>query len=399
MRRLREALEQDAVDGTMTVVFFCDLDRLKLVNDGHGHAVGDAYIREVSCRIRASVRDTDTVGRIGGDEFVVILQGVLTPTEAIGLAGRVIDGVRQPLQLGGVSFTPSLSLGIAYTSKTSTTADDLLAQADSAMYRAKIDERGAWQVYDPTMRNSAAIHLQLRNDVAGALEHGQFVLHYQPIVQLADGVVVGHEALLRWQHPVRGLLLPAQFLDVVLDSEYESPVTDWVIRQACLDTMRRPEGLGKVTVNVSSVQVGRRDLPDVVNRCLAESGLPASNLVLELTEDRLLSRSDGGQLLQGLHDLGIKLAIDDFGTGYAGLVYLQRFSSLDIVKLDRSFIAELGVNPISEHIVRSMVELARGCGLTLVTEGIETAVQADLLQQLGVQLAQGYYFGRPQPQA
>jgi diguanylate cyclase (GGDEF)-like protein/PAS domain S-box-containing protein len=399
MRRLREALDQDETDGTMTVVFFCDLDRLKLVNDGHGHAVGDAYIREVSCRIRASVRDTDTVGRIGGDEFVVILEGVQTPTEAIGLAGRVIDGVRQPLQLGGVSFTPSISLGIAYASGASTTADELLAQADSAMYRAKIEERGAWQVYDPTMRNSAAAQLQLRNDVAAALRQEQFALHYQPIVQLEDGAVLGHEALLRWHHPRHGLLLPGQFLDVVLDSEYESPVTDWVIRKACRDAMRRPEASRKVTVNVSSVQVGRRDLPDVVSRCLKESGLPPSSLVLELTEDRLLSRPDGAQLLQRLRDLGVSLAIDDFGTGYAGLVYLQRFSSVNIVKLDRCFVADLGQNPISEHIVRSMVELARGCGLTLVTEGVETEEQASLLQQLGVTTAQGYYFGRPQPQA
>jgi EAL domain-containing protein (putative c-di-GMP-specific phosphodiesterase class I) len=324
---------------------------------------------------------------------------VQTPTEAIGLAGRVIDGVRQPLRIGGVNFAPSISLGIAYASGTTTTADELLAQADSAMYRAKIEDRGAWQVYDPTMRNSAAAQLQLRNDIAQAIDQEQFVLHYQPIVRLADGGVLGHEALLRWQHPRRGLLMPAEFLGVVLDSEYESPVTDWVLRQACCDAVRRPEDARKVTVNLSSLQVGRRDLPDVVRRCLDDSGLLPSDLVLELTEDRLLSRPDGAELLQGLRDLGVSIAIDDFGTGYAGFVYLQRFSSVNIVKLDRTFVAELGQNPISEHIVRSMVELARGCGLTLVTEGVETEEQANILQLLGVKLAQGYYFGRPQPQA
>jgi EAL domain-containing protein (putative c-di-GMP-specific phosphodiesterase class I) len=297
-----------------------------------------------------------------------------------------------------VSFAPSISLGIAYASgSSSTTADDLLAQADSAMYRAKIEDRGAWQVYDPTMRNSAATQLQLRNDITQAIELGQFVLHYQPIVQLSDGAVLGHEALLRWQHPRRGLLVPAEFLDVVLDSEYESPVTDWVLRRACLDTVGLPEGARRVTVNVSSLQVGRRDLPDVVRRCLDESGLQPRDLVLELTEDRLLSRPDGAQLLQGLRDVGVSIAIDDFGTGYAGFVYLQRFSSVNIVKLDRTFVTELGQNPMSEHIVRSMVQLADGCGLTLVTEGVETEEQADLLQQLGVKIAQGYYFGGPQP--
>lgn len=398
MLELREALGSDAAAGTTTAVFFCDLDRLKLVNDGHGHAVGDAYIREVSRRIRASVRDTDRVGRLGGDEFVVILQGTQTREETIGLAERVIDRVRRPLRLAGANFTPSLSLGIAYSAGRFTTADELLAQADSAMYRAKSEDPGAWQVYDPTMRTSAAAQLLLRNDVAQALEQGQFVLHYQPIVRLSDGAVTAHEALLRWQHPRRGLLLPAQFLDVILDSEYESPVTDWVIRQACTDAAVRPQSTRKVTVNVSSLQVGRRDLPDVVSRSLSASGLDPSYLVLELTEDRLLSRADGAQLLKGFHDLGVSLAIDDFGTGYAGLGYLQRFSSINIIKLDQSFVAGLGQNPMAEHIVRAMVELARGCKLLLVTEGVETREQATLLRQLGVELAQGYLFGRPEPQ-
>ena len=265
------------------------------------------------------------------------------------------------------------------------------------MYRAKLEERGAWYVYDATMSNSAAAELQLRNDVAEALEQEQFVLHYQPIVRLPDRAVMGREALLRWQHPKRGLLLPSSFLDVILDSEYESPVTDWLMRRACLDAASYTDGCRKVSVNVSSLQVGRSDLPDLVSRCLAESGLDPSDLVLELTEDRLLSRPDGSELLDRLRALGVALAIDDFGTGYAGLGYLQRFSSIDIVKLDRSFVAGLGREPISEHIVRAMLELTRGCGLRLVIEGVETDRQASLLQQLGVTLAQGYLFGRPTP--
>jgi len=398
MERLRDALAADSVAGTMTVVFFCDLDRLKLVNDGHGHAVGDAYIQEVSRRIRASVRDEDVVGRLSGDEFVVILQGIRLPTEAIGLAGRIIDGVREPWRFKGVGFTPSLSLGIAYGAGGTTTADELLAQADTAMYRAKTEERGAWQVYDPTMRNSAVAQLELRTEIATALEQQQFVLHYQPIVRLPDRVVIGHEALLRWQHPRRGLLSPAQFLHVILDSEYESPVTDWVLEQACRDAVRRPAGARKVTVNVSSLQVGRRDLPDVVQRCLSDSGLDPGDLVLELTEDRLLSRSDGSQLLDRLHDIGVSLAIDDFGSGYAGLGYLQRFPAIDILKLDGSFVAGLGKDTVSKHIVRATVDLARGCGVQLVIEGVETDEQVVVLESLGVELAQGYLFGRPRAQ-
>jgi diguanylate cyclase (GGDEF)-like protein/PAS domain S-box-containing protein len=396
MHHLQEALDADAVSGTCTAVFFCDLDRLKLVNDGHGHAVGDAYIREISRRIRDCIRESDFVGRLSGDEFVVIMHAVRSPAETMTLAGRVTDEVRRPLRLGGLSFTPSVSIGIASGVGAATTADELLAQADSAMYRAKLEERGAWQVYDSTMRNSAAALLQLRSDVKDALEEDQFVLHYQPIVRLADAKVVGHEALLRWEHPSRGLLMPVDFLDVIVDSEYESPVTDWVISRACLDMAHLSGGPHKVTVNLSSLQVGRADLPQVVNRCLAESGLPAGDLVLELTEDRLLSRPDGAELLDRLHRLGVELAIDDFGTGYAGLLYLQRFQSINVVKLDRSFTAGLGQDPISEHIVHSMVELTRRCGWQLVTEGVETEAQADLLRQLGVEFAQGYYFGRPQ---
>jgi diguanylate cyclase (GGDEF)-like protein/PAS domain S-box-containing protein len=396
---LQEALQTEVAEDLVTAIFFCDLDRLKLVNDGHGHAVGDAYIREVSRRIRDSVRDSDIVGRLSGDEFVVILRGVRTSEEVISLASRIVDGVRAPLRLGGVSFTPSLSLGIAYGAGTSMTADELLAQADTAMYRAKLEERGAWYVYDPTMRNSAAAQLQLRNDVGVAIEEEQFVLHYQPIVHLPDRAVMGREALLRWQHPKRGLLQPAEFLDVILDSEYESPVTDWVIRRACLDAAGQRDGCRKVSVNVSSLQVGRGDLSEVITRCLAESGLHPSDLVLELTEDRLLSRPDGSELLNRLHALGLAIAIDDFGTGYAGLGYLQRFSSIDVVKLDRSFVSALGQDPISEHIISAMVELTHGCGLRLVMEGVETELQASLLQQLGVTLAQGFLFGRPAPLA
>ncbi|MCW2776964.1 MAG: phosphodiesterase [Frankiales bacterium] len=397
VRRLEGALAARGRARGSVAVLFCDLDRLKLVNDAHGHAVGDAYLREVSRRLAESVRDGDVVGRLSGDEFVVIAPNILNRADAAQLADRIVAQVRRPLRLAGLDFTPSLSIGISLDEGAVVSADELLAHADAAMYRAKLEERGSWYLYEASSGSSPADLLRLRHDVAHALEHEEFVLHYQPIVALDDGRTVGHEALLRWQHPVQGLLAPGQFLDVVLDSEYETPVTDWVLDRACRDAAARPAGQRRVSVNVSSVQVGRRDLPKVVAAALRRARLDPSELVLELTEDRLLAREDGDRLLQRLRDLGVVLAVDDFGTGYAGLSYLERFDAVGMLKLDRSFISSLGTRPASRHIVSSVVGLARDCGLQLVAEGVETREQARLLVECGVQLAQGYLFGRPAP--
>ena len=396
MQALHAALA--AVPRSGVAVFFCDLDRLKLVNDAHGHAVGDAYLQQVSRRIAESVRLGDVVGRLSGDEFVVIAPD-LAPTAAVALAERLVTTVHAPLRLAGLDFTPSLSIGIAVSDGgvDVSTADELLARADAAMYDAKVQDRGSWHLHTGGTRHSAAEQLQLRAEIGRALAEEEFVLHYQPIVSLPDGVAQGHEALLRWDHPRRGLLAPGQFLDVITGSEFETPVTDWVIGRACLDAARRPVGERRVSVNVSSVQVCRADLADVVTAALHRSGLAPEGLVLELTEDRLLSRPDGDVLLRRLRALGVTLAVDDYGTGYAGLSYLERFDAVGVLKLDRSFTASLGVKPVSEHVVRSVVALARDCGLLLVAEGIETPEQAALLTACGVRLGQGYLFGSPVP--
>ncbi len=399
LEQLAQAIDRDRAAGTLTVVFFCDLDGLKLVNDGHGHAVGDAYLSAIADRLADSVRTQDVVGRLGGDEFVVLLTGVHTPTEAIGLAGRVLEGVQQPLKLGAVCFAPTLSIGISYGCGPSVDADRLLAEADTAMYGAKSEGRGGWHVFDPTMGGSPASQLQLRHDVGSALLRDEFVVHYQPIVELPEGTVRGYETLLRWQHPQLGLLQPGQFLDVVLGSEHESAVTDWVISQACHDTVRRPGPRRLVTVNVSSQQICRDDLQAVVLKALADSGLDPCDLVLELTEDRLLARGDGPERIAALRALGISIALDDFGSGYAGLGYLQRFPTMDVVKLDQTFVAGLGKDGVSEHLIRAMKQFTDACGLRLVAEGVETVEQADLLRDLGIVYLQGYYFGRPEPLA
>ena len=263
------------------------------------------------------------------------------------------------------------------------------------MYQAKTQDRGSWRVHDDSVTSSAVGQLQLRTELARALDRHELVLHYQPVVRLADREVIGYEALLRWQHPTRGLLAPGAFLDVIVDSEFETPVTDWVLLRACLDAAHRPAAQRRVSVNVTSTQFARPDLPDVVAACLSASGLAPYDLVLELTEDRLLSRSDGAELLERMRRLGVSIAIDDFGSGYAGLQYLQRFPAVDIIKLDRGFVAGVGRDKVSENIVRAVVDLVRSCALMLVVEGVETADQDEFLRGLGADAAQGYYYGRP----
>ncbi len=397
MRRLQGALPQDTAQGLLTVVFFCDLDKLKTVNDLHGHAAGDAYLRGVAERLSASMRAGDVVGRIGGDEFVAVLSGIETPTEAVGLAGRLLERVREPLEVEGAVLHPSVSLGISMSSSPRTDADALLAQADTAMYRAKSEEPGSWRVYDPGMRNTSAGQLALRADLPEALAQGQFLLHYQPVVRLSDGATLLHEALLRWQHPRRGLLEPDDFLPVVLGSQHESAVTELVLLQACRDAAARPEGARRTSVNVSSTQVGRRDLPDVVRRVLATTGLAAADLLLEITDDRLLTRDDGPVRLAELHALGVGLALDDYGTGSSGPGYLLRFRTLSLLKLAPAFAAALGEDAVAAHLVASTLSLARACGMDLVVEGVETQEQADALRDLGVEQVQGHLFGEPAP--
>jgi diguanylate cyclase (GGDEF)-like protein/PAS domain S-box-containing protein len=386
-------LDADARRNGLTALLFCDADRLKWLNDSQGHAVGDRYLQEVGTRLATTVRSGDTVGRIGGDEFVVVAPGLRRPEEAEALAERLIAAVRRPWRYRHHLFQPSISVGIAWAKGGDLSADELLSRADLAMYRAKAEDRGSWRVWDEA-EWAGVPDISLRSALPRALARSELVLHYQPIIRLADQAVVGHEALLRWQHPRLGLLGPERFLDVVLNSEYESPVTDWVLREACAQAADHD---GIVTVNVSSVQVTRRDLPAVVEDALARAGLSPTRLVLELTEDRLLSRPDGAAHLADLRDLGVGIALDDFGTGYAGLEYLLRFDALTAVKLDRSFVVGLGRNPASERITRAVVGLAEDCGLDLVVEGVEDQAQATAVRELGVPYAQGWFYGVPVP--
>jgi diguanylate cyclase (GGDEF)-like protein/PAS domain S-box-containing protein len=397
LARLDQALHDAIETRRLVAVLYCDIDRLKVVNEVHGHAVGDAYIRAVSRRIQAVLSEHDLVGRLSGGEFAVLAEHAGTPADVLALTGRLLDAVRRPLTIGSVTVSPSLSIGIAYSRGTGTTAEQVLADADEALNTAKRSGRGGWRLFDESQRTWTSSHLALRNQVGPALAGGELELHYQPIVRLADRSTIGYEALLRWRHPERGLLSPAAFLDVIVDSEYETPVTDWVLSQATADAAHWPDGsTPTVSVNLTVFQLARTDLPRVVAEALRRSGLPARNLIVEVTEDRFLERAEGAQQLARLRALGVPIAIDDFGTGFAGLGYVQRLP-IDTIKIDRSFVSLLPSHATSGHIVRAIHDLAEACNLRVVAEGVETTEQMAALSGHGVTLAQGHLFGHPQP--
>ncbi|GAC1441079.1 MAG: EAL domain-containing protein [Mycobacteriales bacterium] len=397
MDMLAAALERSTASHQLVAVLFCDLDRVKLINDTHGHATGDEYIRAVARRLRSALRGHDCVGRLGGDEFVVVAQHLASPTEVLGLAGRLMDAVRQPLQLGPAELAPSMSMGVAYElGGADTDAAQLVADADSAMYEAKTHGRGAWRVFKPNLRGPL-LHLGLRHQIGPAIEQKQFELHYQPIVHLGDGRHVGHEALLRWRHPTHGMLAPGAFLDMIVDSEYEAPVTDWVIQQAAHDAANWPGGDRPfMSVNITAFQLAREDLPAVVAAALVDNGLDPQRMAVELTEDRFLEAALGASRLQALRDTGVLVSIDDVGTGFAGLGYVQRLP-VNTLKVDRSFVSPLPSDEASNDIIAAICHLARARGLHVVAEGIETPAQLEALVRHGVGYGQGYHLGRPAP--
>ena len=390
LERLAESL---ADRRRRTAVLFCDVDRFKLVNDVHGHASGDELLRAVADRLVSAVRDHDLVGRFGGDEFVVVAESISSKAEVVALAARMADAVRRPVEVCGVEVTPTVSIGIARAVR-GLNPEELLARADTALYRAKNHHRGGWELYRADMWEEARNELHLREDLSRALEGGEIQVHYQPIVALDGSGIAGYEALLRWIHPQLGLLEPKDFLPVVVDSDIETAVTDFVLERAIADLAAGPADTAYVSVNLNPHQLTRPDLPALVADLLARYGLRGEHLVLELTEDRLLEQEGQERALAALRRLGIRLAIDDFGTGYAGLSYLRRVTA-DIVKIDRSFVSKLPRDRASASIISAVTELATVLRLTVIAEGVETPSQLAALRRCGVRYAQGYLFGRP----
>ena len=399
--RLGQAVARADRSGRPVWVMLIDLDRFKYVNDSMGHKAGDVLLMTVAARLRSALRDTDTVARMSGDEFVGILaeeSEALTPA----IVQRVMDAVAQPIMLGSREFFVTCSVGVAAYPSGGTPADSLIEHADIAMYRAKKLGRNNFQFYTPAMNEESLERVRIESGLRSALERNEFVLHYQPQVDLQSGRIVGMEALIRWQHPELGMVPPGRFVGVAEDTGLIVPIGAWVMRTACAQNKAwQDAGLGRlrVAVNLSARQFGAEDLLPGIEAALADTGLAADCLELELTESLFMGDiTPAVELLHRMKALGVNLSIDDFGTGYSSFSYLSRFP-IDVLKIDRSFVADITHDANDAAIVDSIIALAHNLRLSVIAEGVETAEQLEHLRRQGCDEMQGYYFSRPLPAA
>jgi len=394
----REGMEQAlaAPDRDNSVaVLSIDLDCFKEVNDTHGHPAGDALLRGVADRLRRCVGD-GMVARLGGDEFAMIRVGAQSAEDVVLLAERILKTLGEPMKVEGHDIRVGSSIGIAIAPAHGDDPDELLKHADTALYRAKADGRRTFRLFEPEMNIQALARRSLEADLRGALDRGEFELHYQPFINVLSNQVTGFEALIRWNHRDKGLIPPADFIPLAEETGLINPIGDWVLRQACMDAADWPAGL-QIAVNLSPVQLRNRALPRLVILALAAARLDPKRLELEITETALLK--DDEALLASLHHLralGVRIAMDDFGTGYSSLKYLRSFP-FDKIKIDRSFVNELGIRLDSAAIVRAVAELGRSLAMTTTAEGVETEAQLAHLKHEGCTEVQGYLFSRPRP--
>ncbi|MDH3320780.1 MAG: EAL domain-containing protein [Betaproteobacteria bacterium] len=398
--RLEHAIVQSRRRSRGAGVLYVDLDGFKLVNDTHGHHVGDDLLRHVGRRLQDCVRRDDTASRLGSDEFAVVIADLARPDDAALVAQKILDAFTAPFDLDGRETFITASVGVATFPNDGDSADALLKCADIAMYRAKESARNSFCFYTAEMNARAASKLQLNSDLRRARERGEFLLHYQPKVRLASGEMIGMEALLRWQHAQRGLVRPLEFIPALEDSGQIVHVGDWVIGEACRQ-LAAWAGAGlkvmPVAVNLSARQFRRRDLDRVIQALLAEHAVSPAMLELEITESSLMDDpKDAIRQLQALREAGLRISVDDFGTGYSSLSYLTRLP-VSTLKIDRAFVNAAISEPGSAAIVRMVIDMARRLRFDVVAEGIETEQHVEFLRQHGCEQGQGYHFGRPVP--
>ncbi|MFO6418832.1 putative bifunctional diguanylate cyclase/phosphodiesterase [Hylemonella sp. W303a] len=400
--RFAQAIARAERHHRKVALLFLDLDHFKTINDSLGHATGDALLKEVARRLSDCMRESDTISRQGGDEFLVVLSDLEGTDMITPVLLKIRERLQQPLLFDGHELSISSSIGVALYPDDGQDFETLLKKADTALYRAKDAGRNQARFFDEQMNTEAVDHLRLKNGLHRALSRGELELHYQPQFDLRNGAVVGVEALLRWRHPDEGLISPARFVPVAEDSGLIVPIGEWVIRQACAQAMAwRQAGLPPLlmAVNLSAVQFRRGDVQTIVAQALRDTGLAPEQLELELTESILLQNTE--RVLAGvdqIKQLGVKLSIDDFGTGYSSLAYLKRFA-VDKLKIDQSFVHDLARDSDNAAIVRAIIQMAAGLGLRTIAEGVEDAEVLAALRRFGCDEAQGYYLARPLPAA
>jgi diguanylate cyclase (GGDEF)-like protein len=388
-------------DGRPVTLLLLDLDDFKLVNDNLGHSAGDELLTTIAERLRAQVRPSDMLARLGGDEFAILLED-LAPDDAAALATRLLAVVREPIRLASREAMCTLSLGIATaTGGDGITAEQLLGNADLAMYAAKRAGRNTYQIFDPTMTMTVLEEAQQRADLEHALEHGEFLVLYQPVVEMHTQRLTGVEALVRWQHPRDGLLGPYHFIANAEANGLIVPLGRWVLRQATQQLARwraeSPEAAAdlKVNVNLSARQFQYAGLVDDVRAAIADAGIDPASLTLEITESMLMADIESAkETLHALRRLGVRLAIDDFGTGYSSLSYLKQLP-VDIIKIDKTFVDQVDIDADDVALVDAVVGLGQALKMQTVAEGIETDGQWAMLRRIGIDHGQGYLFGRP----
>lgn len=399
MRCTSEAL-LEVPRGRSCALLFIDFDRFKLINDSLGHLAGDQFLVQAGRRLVEAVRPGDTVARLGGDEFGILLPGVQNLAAATHVADRIEQVLAKPFKLSGRQLFLSASLGIALADSSYARPEDLLRDADVAMYRAKERGPACRELFDIGMRGDALRQLQLETDLRAAVEQGQFVLHYQPLVHLESGRTEALEALVRWSHPDRGTIYPAEFISVAEKTGAIREIGDWVLETACRQARDWHAQAGDscpISINVSSQQLLQPGFVASVGQALDAAGMNGDRLKIEITETVLMENPEQiSRMLASLRERGVRICLDDFGTGFSSFSYLQRFP-IDELKIDRSFVARLGTGDPSRTILKAIVTLAESLGLSAVAEGVETVAQADELRALGCPYAQGYLFSPPLP--
>ncbi len=397
---LEQAMAAARRENVRLAVMLIDLDRFKNINDTLGHLIGDRLLIEVAQRLRAAVRDSDLIARLGGDEFVVVVTHVAETTAVDGVADKIQSIVSQPYEIEGHRLHTTPSIGISFCPDHGESVEALIRHADAAMYFAKAQGRDNWQFFSDQISEASADRLRLENGLRGALQRGEFALHFQPQLDVAAGRIVAVEALLRWQHPEMGNVAPDRFIPVAEDMGLIVPLGEWILERACAQIREwRDDGLDgvRVAVNLSALQLRRGDLRASVARALYRNGLQPGDLELEVTESMAMRNpAETIEILTDLKALGVTLAVDDFGTGYSSLSYLKLLP-VDCLKLDRSFVGDIETDPSDATICRATTSLAHDLGLRLVAEGVETDTQFAYLRDLGCDLVQGYWLSPPLP--